>query len=938
MANKSVATGGRLGHLCGWLAGLAWDQPRCFLLAGLLLTVVAGIYSATHLRFMTNRNDMISGSKLVQQRWKAHLERMGSEDDLVVVVAGGDTIAQDALLADVESRLRAEPDHFCRVWREVDLRPLAPHSLLLLDTARIEAIVNELRAMRPLLDLPLGWNLFTLQNLVYETRNRLKGVAAELEEGRRRRAPGKAGAEIDAQVLFQLNHLLRCAAAVVSGKTTDGPLWQAMAAEDKRETMLRQPQRLRSDDGKLSFLLASPVEDTNDPMSPQLASVRRLRSILAEVGAKHDGLEIGLTGLPVLECDEMEASSQDSIRASWVAFLGVLALYAWAFRQWRPPVASALPLLMGTIWALGFATLTVGHLNLLSATFAVMLIGMGDYAVLLVSRYQRERPVDRVAARTAMIRASVAVGPSIITAAITGMLAFLATMLADFQAVAELGFIAGGGLALCALSAITMAPPLVSLLEKGQPTVSSIPPRDILPLIPREAPASWASAWAARPGLALGIGLAVWALLAVGAARVHYDANLLHLQAQDHPAVRWQHRLLASTRGASWHALVWADSRAEALDLKARLEALPEVSRITETASLLPDDQEHKAGLLAEIRQRLGRLPEVGVKLMHLRASPAALAREVDQLARQLREPVLADTPCQDPLLQACAQLTAAITAAGEKASGRLSSLDDRMAAELLTNLHRLRGVAGAGTIGLDDIPKDFRERHMDREGKFLLRVFAADELWEPGPLKHFIDTVSAVAPAATGKPYTTHEGLEGMRLGFMKAGVLALLAITLVLAMDLRSVHLVLLALAPLTGGLLAALGVMGWLGLALNPANLIALPLILGVGVDNGVHVLHDWLHRANPIKRYRLHAGTLQGILLAGATTVLGFGALALSGHQGLRSLGLLLAVGVASCMFSSLALLPALLRGVRLVAVHSTPLRLPQTQTATVARAG
>ena len=176
------------------------------------------------------------------------------------------------------------------------------------------------------------------------------------------------------------------------------------------------------------------------------------------------------------------------------------------------------------------------------------------------------------------------------------------------------------------------------------------------------------------------------------------------------------------------------------------------------------------------------------------------------------------------------------------------------------------------------------------------------------------------------------------MRLGFLKAGVLALLAITLVLAMDLRSVHLVLLALAPLTGGLLAALGVMGWLGLALNPANLIALPLILGVGVDNGVHVLHDWLHRANPIKRYRLHAGTLQGILLAGATTVLGFGALALSGHQGLRSLGLLLAVGVASCMFSSLALLPALLRGVRLVAVPSTPLRLPQTQTATVARAG
>lgn len=923
-------TEGRLGALVSRFAGCAWDHPWWFLVAGLLLTILAAGFSASRLRFMTSRNDMISSTKPVQQRWKEHLERVGSEDDMVVVASGSTQAEQDRFLADVDAAFRAEPRFFNRVWREVDLRPIANRSMLLNDQSQIESIVRELRTMRPLLDLPLGWNLFTLRNLVFETRHRLNALATEREEGRRRKAQGKPGAEIDGKVLAQLDHLLQAATMELRGRQPAGGLWQAAGGADTREAMLLEPQRLRSDDGKLTFLLASPVPDASDPMCPQVAGVRRARQILSEVSAGYPALEVGLTGLPVLECDEMEASTRDSTRASWLAFLGVLTLYAWVFRQWRAPLASGLPLLAGTVWALGFATLAVGHLNLLSATFAVMLIGMGDYAVLLVSRFQRERDSlrdpSRAAARDALIRAAAATGPSILTAAVTGMLAFFATMLADFQAVAELGLIAGGGLLLCATSALTLAPPLLSVLVREAPAAQGAIRLDV-----PEVRAGWARSWAARPGLALGIGLVAWLGVAAGCCWTSYDANLLRLQGDNLPSVQWEKRLLASTKGASWHALAWADTREQALEMKRRLEALPEVGRVTETATLLPGiaEQQAKQPLLAEIRERLVRLPEAGATLIHPRSTAQAIGAEVEQLAKQLGLPELGDIPLKDQLLQTCSQLRAALsTADPATAAAALARLDDRMAGELLTNLHKLRSVSQSGFITVADLPADFRERHMDARGHFLLRVFAREELWEPAALARFNNAVASVVPDATGKPFTTLEGLEGMRLGFLRAGAWAFLAIAIVLVVDLRDTRLVLLALAPLTGGLVAAMGLMGWLGLALNPANLIALPLILGVGVDNGVHVIHDWLHRGDTSRRYRLHPGTLQGILLAGLTTVLGFGTLAFSGHQGLSSLGLLLATGVAACMLCALALLPALLGGVRVPVVATPKLELEQ----------
>jgi predicted RND superfamily exporter protein len=213
--------------------------------------------------------------------------------------------------------------------------------------------------------------------------------------------------------------------------------------------------------------------------------------------------------------------------------------------------------------------------------------------------------------------------------------------------------------------------------------------------------------------------------------------------------------------------------------------------------------------------------------------------------------------------------------------------------------------------ISVADLPPDFRERYIGRSGKWLLRVFAKDCLWDFEPLEHFTRQIATVDPEATGKPFSTVEGLRAMKDGFQRAGLYALLVIVAVLFADFRSLRNTLIAVAPLTMGVILSLGIMGLFGVPLNPANMIAFPLILGVGVDNGVHVLHDYLLRRREGQSTISYA-IGRGVLVKALTTMIGFGMLMISSERGLAGLGFILTLGVGCCMLGALVFLPAVLR--------------------------
>lgn len=947
------------------LVELSCHNPWLTLGLAAVLCILSAYVACTRLEYRTQRSELIHPDKDYQKRWRQYVAEFGDDDDMVVVVKSpsADRATMRAALDALAGEVQQQPERFDRLFYKVDLHALCNRSLLFLPSEQIEQIQENLRSMSMLLDPPIvghldptfSWKALTLLRLLNEARDRAGKIV-----------PDKALSLADDQFLTQLHAISRSAVAMLDNPAQYKTPWHSLLPQQPQQRdLLAEPQYFFSGDGSLAFLLTRPIKEKGS-FTDARSSIEAMRVIVARVAGHFPQLELGLTGLPVLENDEMVASQQDTNVASWLALVGVAVLYLLVYRSWKYPILTVATLLVGTAWALGWLTLTVGHLNILSATFAVMLIGMGDYGVLWVTRFEEDRATG-INVIGAMRNTAAGVGTGILTAAVTTALAFYAAMLADFQAVAELGWIAGSGVLLCAFSCFTVMPALLCVVKgasgshatstddeipvipiaaglrsmraqqgKAHPTLHG--PNPILLEKPRvrralgertsnaigksrdtmlSASAAPVRAWlpllAKRPRWVIGVSAALTVAFAIFAGRVQYDHNLLHLQARDLDSVKWEMTLIEHTAGASWHALSYTANPKDALALKSRYEKLPGVSRVVEVASLIPDDQDRKVEQLRDIQRRLQKLPERGVEIPHALPTIRPIKTELDCLIGSL-QPLSDANP--SPLL---AELRRSLRALRDKLNEvptlllaeRLRQFEQRLAGDLAEDLHRLRDVSTAAAITVADLPADLRVRYIGESGKWLLRVFGKDCLWDYAPLTHFVDEIRAVDPEATGKPFSTLEGLRGMKQGFQWAGIYALCAIVLVLFADFRKPLRVLAALAPLAMGVVVSLGIMGLCGLPLNPANMIAFPLILGVGVDNGVHVLHDFLSQRRR-GTYTLSYTTGRGIMVAALTTILGFGTLMISHHRGLFGLGFILTLGVTCCMLTALVFLPAVLR--------------------------
>jgi hopanoid biosynthesis associated RND transporter like protein HpnN len=881
--------------------------PRLVLTISAALVGLSVFGAAACLQYHTQRNDLISAKKECQQRWRKYIEEFGDDDDIVVVVKGADRAAMERALDDMAARIRKQPALFDRLFYKVDLRPLRNRALLFLPTEQIRTICDDYLAdMGRLLDhAPLSWHALGMMGLVQEARARTSEIM-----------PGQALTKTDDRLLTQLLAISRSARETLADPNRYSDPWSSLTAGSAEEKdQLEKPQYFFSGDGTLAFLLCRPVKEAGS-FTAARQSVAALREQVNEARTAHPEVEIGLTGLPVLETDEMVAAERDTKLASFLAIGGVTLLFLVVYRGVAYPALTVATLLAGTAWAMGWLTLTVGHLNILSATFAVMLIGMGDYGVLWVMRYEQARKQGSPV-REALLHTTTHVAIGNLTAASTLALAFFAAALADFKAVAELGWIAGCGVLLCALACFTVLPALLMVFDRrGQMTPERVLPFEIETEGRRDR---WLPGLVGRAPWVLGGGLALTLVLAVCAGRVRYDHNLLHLQARNLDSVQWEMTLIEHTAGASWHALSYTDTPQQALALKKQYEKLPGVSRVVEVASLVPADQATKLPMLQTIRERLAKLPPRGKAIGHPLTDLHLLLDELQELATRIKPLAAAhgaSTLAKVDLLKALqvslrelsAELKKARHESPSLAQERLREFDQKLAGGLAENLHRLREVATPATISVADLPPALRERFIGRNGKWLLRVFARDCLWDFEPLAHFTEQIRTVDAEATGKPFGTVEGLKAMKNGLQRAGFYAFLVIVLVLWLDFRTPRATVAALLPLLLGILLTLGVMGLLGVPLNPANMIAFPLILGVGVDNGVHVLHDWL-----IRRREGRAGVSRaigrGVLVKALTTMIGFGTLMISSERGLVGLGFILTLGVGCSMLAALVLLPS-----------------------------
>jgi hopanoid biosynthesis associated RND transporter like protein HpnN len=649
---------------------------------------------------------------------------------------------------------------------------------------------------------------------------------------------------------------------------------------------------LLTDQGRMGFVLLRLAEG-DDKLAPRSEAIDVLRRLIADLRLRYPDTQIGLTGLPVMENDEMRASQQSMLWASVLSFAGVALVVVIGFGGVRHALVANLVLLIGMAWAFGYVTLTIGHLNILSVTFTVTLIGIGiDFGTYYVARYMQLRRQKRSCAE-AIVETSQAVGPSISTGAITTAIAFFAAGLTSFTGVAELGLIAGGGLILCALAQLVVLPASLYLMDRGR--------RE--PQIPEPVPVhAFVGPLMRTPRLIVALGIAATALCAVGLPKLWYDHNLLNMQPTGLESVELERKLLAESDQSVWYALSMADTREELLARKARFLTLPSVERTEEIVSLLPVDHAVKKPIITRIHNMLRELPE---------RPPLIAVDTLEDLGITLAQAQDVVAHAADGRIAARNLELIRNTFRGMQTAdcyAELSQFQQNMAGDLLSRLHSLREVSNPEPPQLADLPASLVDRFVGHNGKHLLKIYGRGDIWNIDSLKQFVSDVRSVDPRATGNPLQAYEAATEMKRSYELAALYALIVICVVLWIDFRDARYVFLATFPLVLSLVQTFGLMGLLDIPLNPANLIALPLIVGIGVDYGVHIVHNFLEQPG---RYRITPATAIAVAVDSLTTIIGFGSLMIASHQGLQSLGRVLTLGITCCTITSLVTLPAIL---------------------------
>ncbi len=848
-----------------------------------VLGVVTGIaciqIARQRLEYKTSRLDLLNPHDASNQLWIEYIEEFGAEDDAVVVVEGDDRDAVVAALQELSEAIEQRRQLFRAVLHEVDLSVIRSKGLHYLppeELARIDAFVSQVEPI-----LRGDWSPLNLRQMALGLNARLRATTD---------GPRNAASAATFSSLSKLAHGVRASLSEEGGYQSPWPdMPEAFAALSELGS-----RYLLSNEGRVGFILLRLADSAENSFTRGTESIRELRQVLTVVDQRHPEVAIGLTGLPVMEHDEMALSQTEMTEATVIGFVGVFCLFVAGFGGVRHSALALGTLLLGMIWSLGFVTQVVGHLNILSSAFAVVLIGLGiNYPIHYVARYLELRR-QCANTREALVKTSTSIGPGIVTGAVTTSIAFFAAGFTEFSGVAELGIIAGGGVLLCVFAAMAVLPAVIQLWDSQRPL-------RILPEFLRVD--QWILPLFRFPRGVLAATLAFTVVAGGGLTALWYDHNLLHLQAVGIESVELEKKLLDEYGQSVWFALSIADSREELLERKAQFLQLDSVSGTEEIVSLLPLKHEQNRPLIEQIRQKLEDLPErpTLIAVDPPESLGKAFAEAQDTVSRM-------DQGGASGL--ALLQVRDALRRLPEaECYRRISYYQQQMAGDLLSRLHLLSAFADPEPPQLSDLPEELVTRFVGhKHGRHLLKIYARDNTWDMEALKKFVEDVRGVDPRATGNPLQTYEASRTMQRSYQMAAWYALAGIAVAIWLDFRSVGHTLLALLPLLLSMLQTFGLLGLLDIPLNPANMIALPLLIGLGVEDGVHIVHDF--RSQP-GRYRVSPSIAIAVVLTSVTTVASFASLMTASHQGLYSLGRVMTIGVVCCLITSLLLLPAIL---------------------------
>jgi len=646
------------------------------------------------------------------------------------------------------------------------------------------------------------------------------------------------------------------------------------------------------------FIFVKPILHYDEVM-PAEQALDTLHQIISEV---HMGslanVNIRMTGEVALEHEEMQTISS-GVSIAGIASLIMVCLTLWfAYRSAKLMIATFISLTMGLIFSLGFATLAIGQLNLISIGFAVLFIGMGDaYSSHFCLRY-RELIQEGKSARIAIQDTMTSTGSALVLSAITAAIGLYAYIPTRYSGVAELGIIAGTSMFIALITTFTVLPALIRILPIH-------PPKEPEKAIEKKRiSTNWPLVYA-KPIRYASVFLA---LLSLGLLfKVKVDFNPLNLRDPNTESVQTFKHLLESKDTSPMTLASLANSIEEIDILAEKFNKLPLIDKVVSIKDLIPEDQEEKLSTISDISLLMGtkltQFPAIGKdglksEVVHKFHGAILEAQKKDRGNAQLNH-----------LEQTLATLESSLNSLDPDGQiNLLNEIQTNLLSLLPSVIADLGESLSAEPITQSSLPKELVERWVSPDGLYRLQIFPKENLDNVDNLRSFILEAQQVDPNVTDLPVTYLESMNEVIIAFQEAFAIAFTATAIILLLVLRNVKDTLLVLLPLVLASLFTAATTVVMNIPFNFANIIALPLLFGLGVDSGIHMAHR-LHYLESHQGELLATSEAKGVFYGALTTVFSFSSLAFTSHQGTASMGLLLSVGLMFTLICALVVLPA-----------------------------
>ena len=874
---------------------LAYTKPITVVLFALLTASFSVWITFENLSFKNNRGDLVAKNFDYVESYEKYRQEFEDFDGMMVVVSDEDPEKMKKFVDFFVAKLKPHTESFSTVLYKIDTEYFRKKGLLYLEQDDIADLKIKLESnqnfLRKINTSPGLNNLMESINAEMST-----GMVSSILTGFLGDEDSKGDKDEISDDLSLLIALEKQILLYLQGKGSYVSPWSSFLTDGKKS--LQEEGYLVSEDGGLIFILMVPNEDSREAKSIH-DSISLVRNLIKEVRSQFPGVEAGLTGEDVIAADEMAITQIDVQNASQIALLGVALLFIISYRGVVKPLLAVFSLVIALCWSIGWATLVVGHLNILTIVFTTILIGLGiDFGIHILERYKEERVFGNDVLHS-LQKTIQGTGRGNFAGAVTTGMAFGGMVFTDFIGIVELGKISGGGIFFCMISMILVLPALISLEEKIRKPKYS---KEQL-----EWRYSWFEIFFKNYRLIIFISMILFIASLFSLRAMVFDYNLLNLQAHGTEAVKYEMRVIKEAGRSSWSVALLADSLDETIKKHYELEKLSTVGNVESIASLLPEDQNQKIKYIKELRPVLENLK---VKDEVSLVSQSSLVKTMKKIRFKLQgKEDKGDVAEARKLAQFF--LDESEEQSVEIAEKRLNQFSKALFVDYRDKIADLKTNVNVSPVSVKEIPKNLRKRYVSQNGIYLISAYPSIDVWDIDQREKFLRQLRQVDPSVTGNAVHMFESTRLMRDGYIQGGIYAMVAIFIYIFISFGNIRATLIVLLPVAVGSVWTVGIMDLMRVSFNLANLVILPLIIGIGVVNGVHMVHRYREEADKSVNI-LSRSTGKGVILSSLTTMIGFGSLMIADYQGIYSLGLVLTLGVGCCLMASITVLPSILK--------------------------